>query len=107
MVYVAELARLAGRLADDDASTGTARCCAARPADVLPRRPLAELLDAMRLDKKARGDLLRFVVLDGWPGPRASRARTRRCSSRRTRRSRERPSPAAVALARARGDHAA
>ena len=28
-----------------------------------------QLLDAMRRDKKARGDLLRFVVLDGLARP--------------------------------------
>ncbi len=70
LVYVAALARLAGRL---DASTaddhgrilrdlGLPTAYAANRFDVL--------LDAMRVDKKSRGDQLRFVVLDaiGSPG---------------------------------------
>ena len=32
-------------------------------------RPLADLVTAMRVDKKARGDRLRFVVLDGLARP--------------------------------------
>jgi 3-dehydroquinate synthase len=65
LVYVASLAHLAGRLSADDA---------ARHGDVLRSLGLPtsyadgrfpELLDAMRIDKKSRGDLLRFVVLDG------------------------------------------
>ncbi|MGH3357116.1 MAG: 3-dehydroquinate synthase [Nocardioidaceae bacterium] len=65
MVYVAELARLAGRL--DEAT-------ADRHRRVLERVGLPttysggsweSLHDAMRLDKKSRGDRLRFVVLDG------------------------------------------
>ena len=64
MVFAAELARLAGRLDDDVAQ---------RHGDVLaglglPTRYRAdawpELLEAMRVDKKARGDRLRFVVLE-------------------------------------------
>ncbi|MFP5336082.1 MAG: 3-dehydroquinate synthase [Actinomycetes bacterium] len=64
MVFVAELARLAGRLADD---------VVARHRSVLTSLGLPityrgdrwpQLLDAMRRDKKTRGDLLRFVVLD-------------------------------------------
>jgi 3-dehydroquinate synthase len=69
MVYVAELARLAGRLDDE-----TAELHAATLTSVgLPTRwndaPIDELLDAMRVDKKTRGDLLRFVVLDGLGRP--------------------------------------
>jgi 3-dehydroquinate synthase len=69
MVFVAELARLAGRL--DDAT-------AARHAEVLAAvglptsydgAPWQELFAAMRIDKKSRGDLLRFVVLDGLARP--------------------------------------
>ncbi len=74
MVYVAELARLAGRL--DDAT-------AARHASVLrsvglPVRladvaaddlAFEDLLATMRVDKKARGDRLRFLVLDGLARP--------------------------------------
>jgi 3-dehydroquinate synthase len=69
MVYVAELARISGRL--DDA---TAR----RHADVLtsvglPVRfdelPFDDALAIMRLDKKSRGAQLRFVVLEGLARP--------------------------------------
>ena len=65
MVFVAELARLAGRLDDDTA---------ARHADLLAAVGLPttydgarweDLLATMRVDKKSRGDLLRFVVLEG------------------------------------------
>ena len=65
LVYAAELARLAGRL--DDAT-------AQRHVDVLTSLGLPttyrqdrwdQLLSAMRRDKKTRGDLLRFVVLEG------------------------------------------
>jgi 3-dehydroquinate synthase len=69
MVFVAELARLAGRL--DEAT-------ADRHRTVLELLGLptsygggswSDLHDAMRLDKKARGDRLRFVVLDGLAKP--------------------------------------
>jgi 3-dehydroquinate synthase len=69
MVYVAELARLAGRLDDRTA---------ARHAEVLASVGLPttwsgasfdELLPVMRVDKKARGAVLRFVVLDALARP--------------------------------------
>ncbi|MEV4312206.1 3-dehydroquinate synthase [Actinocrispum sp. NPDC049592] len=69
MVFVAELARLAGRL--DDAT-------AERHRDVLesvglPTRydadALPQLMDGMRNDKKTRSGMLRFVVLDGLAKP--------------------------------------
>jgi 3-dehydroquinate synthase len=69
LVYVAELARLAGRL---DAET------ARRHRDILDSLDLPTtyrphqwptLLAGMRVDKKARGDTLRFVVLDGLAKP--------------------------------------
>jgi len=65
MVFAAELARLAGRLPDD---------VVARHREVLTSVGLPvsyrgdrweQLLAAMRRDKKTRGDLLRFVVLEG------------------------------------------
>ncbi len=70
MVYVAELARLAGRLAPET----VARHRAVLQGLGLPvsyrgdRWP--ELLEAMRRDKKSRGAVLRFVILDdlGRPG---------------------------------------
>jgi 3-dehydroquinate synthase len=74
MVYVAELARLSGRL--DDAT-------AARHAEVLAlvglpvalhdqlsdELPFEDVLATMRVDKKSRGSVLRFVVLDGLARP--------------------------------------
>jgi 3-dehydroquinate synthase len=69
MVFVAELARLAGRL--DEA-------VADRHRNVLETVGLPttygggsweRLLEAMRVDKKTRGDRLRFVVLDGLARP--------------------------------------
>jgi 3-dehydroquinate synthase len=65
MMFAAELARSVGRLSDADAD---------RHRDVLESLGLPityrrdrwqALLDGMRRDKKSRGDLLRFVVLDG------------------------------------------
>jgi 3-dehydroquinate synthase len=69
LVFVAELARLAGRL--DDATVQ-------RHRDVLAAVGLptsydgdwTQLLAAMRIDKKARADRLRFVVLDALAEPR-------------------------------------
>jgi 3-dehydroquinate synthase len=69
MVFVAELARLAGRL--DDATVQ-------RHRDVLTSVGLPtsydgdwdRLLSVMRVDKKARADRLRFVVLDALARPR-------------------------------------
>lgn len=64
MVFVAELARLANGLADDVVQ---------RHRDVLASvglpvsydgAPWPDLLDAMLVDKKTRGDVLRFVVLE-------------------------------------------
>jgi 3-dehydroquinate synthase len=65
LVFAAELARLTGRLGADDV---------ARHRDLLhglglptsyPSGRWAELHDAMRVDKKARGNRLRFIVLEG------------------------------------------
>ncbi|MGL5828706.1 MAG: 3-dehydroquinate synthase [Angustibacter sp.] len=63
MMYVAELARLAGRL--DDAVVAQHRELLTRlglPTTYRQDR-WEQLLTAMRRDKKTRGDLLRFVVL--------------------------------------------
>ena len=69
MVFVAELARLAGRLDDETA----ARHAATLDLVGLPTRwrgaPFEELVGTMRVDKKSRGDLLRFVVLDALAQP--------------------------------------
>jgi 3-dehydroquinate synthase len=69
MVYVAELARLAGRL-DEDVVDRHRRVLEAVGLPTSYRGASWEqLLDAIRLDKKSRGDLLRFVVLDGLARP--------------------------------------
>ena len=67
-VYAGELGRLTGRL--DDATA--ARHRAVLELLGLPTRytgDWADLLKAMRVDKKARADRLRFVVLDGLARP--------------------------------------
>lgn len=70
LVFVAALARLAGRLDAGDAQRHgeILRSLALPTAYAAGRFPA--LLDAMRIDKKTRGDQLRFVVLDaiGAPG---------------------------------------
>ncbi len=69
MVYAAELARLAGRA--DDALVDRHRRVlvgVGLPTSYRGDR-WPELLDAMRRDKKSRGSLLRFVVLDGLAKP--------------------------------------
>ena len=65
MVFAAELARLAGRLGDADvARHRSVLASVGLPITYRPDR-WDQLHTAMRRDKKARGDLLRFVVLDG------------------------------------------
>jgi 3-dehydroquinate synthase len=66
MVYVAELARLAGRLGDDDAKRHESVLgLVGLPTRFAGTASFEELLATMRVDKKARGSQLRFVVLDG------------------------------------------
>ncbi|MET7668503.1 3-dehydroquinate synthase [Micromonospora luteifusca] len=69
LAYAAALARLAGRLDDATADRHRVTLTAlglpvSYPAEAWPR-----LLAAMRVDKKARGSRLRFVVLDGLARP--------------------------------------
>ena len=69
MVYVAELARLAGKL--DDTVVDRHRSVLASlglPTSYRGDR-WPELFEAMKRDKKSRGSLLRFVVLDGLAEP--------------------------------------
>ncbi|MDQ6935612.1 MAG: 3-dehydroquinate synthase [Actinomycetota bacterium] len=69
MVFAAELARRAGRL-DDETAARHARVLALVDLPMQWRgAPFEQLLATMRLDKKSRGDLLRFVVLDGLASP--------------------------------------
>jgi 3-dehydroquinate synthase len=69
LVFAAELARRAGRL--DDATADRHRDVLASVG--LPTRyeagALPELIEYMRIDKKSRGAVLRFVVLDGLARP--------------------------------------
>ena len=65
MVYVAELARLAGRLSDADAERHERVLASVGLPTRFDGAPFEELLGTMRVDKKARGSQLRFVVLEG------------------------------------------
>jgi 3-dehydroquinate synthase len=69
MVYVAELARLAGRL--DEGTSKLHRDVLASVGLPTSYRPGAwpDLREAMSMDKKARGARLRLVVLDGLARP--------------------------------------
>ncbi len=69
LVFAAELGRLAGRLDDETAARH-------RSALTLLGLPVSyeggawsQLLDTMRVDKKSRGNRLRFIVLDGLAKP--------------------------------------
>jgi 3-dehydroquinate synthase len=65
MVYVAELARLTGRLDDADAERHETVLSSVGLPTRFTGAPFEELLGVMRVDKKARGSQLRFVVLEG------------------------------------------
>ncbi|AOT57943.1 MULTISPECIES: 3-dehydroquinate synthase [Streptomyces] len=69
MVFAAELGRLAGRL--DDATADRHRTVLESVGLPLTYRgdQWPKLLETMRVDKKSRGDLLRFIVLDGLAKP--------------------------------------
>ncbi|MFE9254872.1 3-dehydroquinate synthase [Streptomyces sp. NPDC006879] len=69
MVFAAELGRLAGRL--DDATADRHRQVLASVGLPLTYRgdQWPKLLETMKVDKKSRGDLLRFIVLDGLAKP--------------------------------------
>ncbi|MFC5999773.1 3-dehydroquinate synthase [Quadrisphaera sp. GCM10027208] len=69
MVFVAELARLAGRLPEDVVERHRSVLTALGLPVTYRGDRWPQLLEAMRRDKKARGDLLRFVVLDGLARP--------------------------------------
>lgn len=64
MVYVAELARLAGHLDDETAARHRTALAAVGLPTSYDRHGFDELLATMRVDKKSRGSQLRFVVLD-------------------------------------------
>lgn len=62
MVYVAELARLAGRLSDDVVDLHR-ETLSSVGLPVSYEGAFGPLLEAMKMDKKTRGDTLRFVIL--------------------------------------------
>ncbi|WP_159616811.1 3-dehydroquinate synthase [Arthrobacter zhaoguopingii] len=65
LVFAAELSRMVGRLNDADADRHRSILESLGLPVTYRRDRWQALLDGMRRDKKARGDLLRFVVLDG------------------------------------------
>ncbi len=69
MTFVAELARLAGRLDEATAERHRAVLELVGLPTTYAGADWPQLLEAMRLDKKTRGDQLRFVVLDGLARP--------------------------------------
>ncbi|WP_314214600.1 3-dehydroquinate synthase [Pseudarthrobacter equi] len=69
MMFAAELARSVGRLSDADADRHRSILEGLGLPVTYRRDRWQGLLDGMRRDKKSRGDLLRFVVLDGVAKP--------------------------------------
>ncbi len=69
MVFAAELGRLAGRLDDRTADRHRAVLGSLGLPTVYEASAWPRLLDAMKVDKKTRGDRLRFVVLDALAKP--------------------------------------
>ncbi len=69
MVFVAELARLVGRLSSDVVTQHRDVLTAVGLPTSYPEGRWSELHSAMRVDKKSRGDVLRFVVLDAVGAP--------------------------------------
>jgi 3-dehydroquinate synthase len=69
MVFVAELARLAGRLDDDVADLHRDVLASVGLPTTYPGGRWPRLYEAMKLDKKARGSRLRFIVLDALARP--------------------------------------
>lgn len=68
-VYVAELARRAGKLSDAVADRHRTAFARVGLPTSYSGASFEDLLDAMRIDKKARGNQLRFVVLDDLARP--------------------------------------
>lgn len=64
MMYAAELARLTGRLSDDVVERHRSILTSLQLPVTYPAGRWNSLLAVMRRDKKARGDLLRFIILD-------------------------------------------
>jgi 3-dehydroquinate synthase len=69
LVFAAELGRLAGRLDDPTAARHRAVLTALGLPTGYDAGAWPRLLETMRVDKKARGNRLRFIVLDGLARP--------------------------------------
>ena len=69
MTFVAELARMAGRLDDDTAERHRSVLESVGLPTSYAGATWTDLLATMRIDKKSRGDLMRFVVLRGLADP--------------------------------------
>uniref|UniRef100_A0AAU2VDX1 3-dehydroquinate synthase n=1 Tax=Streptomyces sp. NBC_00003 TaxID=2903608 RepID=A0AAU2VDX1_9ACTN len=69
MVFAAELGRLAGRLDDATADRHSAILKSVGLPLTYRGDQWPKLLENMKLDKKSRGNLLRFIVLDGLAKP--------------------------------------
>ena len=69
MVFAAALSRLSGRLDEDTAARHAATLTSVGLPTTYRSHGFEELLEVMRVDKKARGATLRFVVLDGLAKP--------------------------------------
>ena len=69
MVYVAALARLADRLDGETATRHASVLESVGLPTTTSAAPFDDLLALMRVDKKARGNTLRFLVLDGLAQP--------------------------------------
>jgi 3-dehydroquinate synthase len=69
LVYAAELSRSLGRLDDPTADRHRAILSSLRLPVSYRGGAFAQLLDTMKVDKKARGNRLRFVLLDGLARP--------------------------------------
>ena len=68
MVFAAELAKRTGTM-DEDLLARHRSILLSLGLPIATTVPFAPLLDAMHLDKKTRGTILRFVVLDGLANP--------------------------------------
>jgi 3-dehydroquinate synthase len=69
LVYAAELSRVLGRLDDATADRHRSILTALRLPVTYRAGVFGQLLDTMKLDKKSRGNRLRFVLLDGLARP--------------------------------------
>ncbi|CAN5183991.1 3-dehydroquinate synthase [soil metagenome] len=69
MVYAAELARLTGRLSDEVVDRHRSILESLQLPTGYPAARWATLLSVMKRDKKARGSMLRFIVLDDLAKP--------------------------------------